>query len=290
MLKKRILCLVLCFSVFVSCSFFKPKDVYAFAPALTVAGVALALASACGLTFYGTSSDIEEQISSFLSANPDQETFITTLISDHSVDGTFINLGKLVLSQYKDSVLSFLNSVYSFFNNPSTGDTSIPSGFPFSFFTDYDFSFDFFRSFTYIDTHFGLNISPYLIVTKGADDYRFMYFEDMGNSTYRPMITQIIFDSDNLGNSTFESYNTYSLGEPFTLGSFTPYFHLVDSYNIYIYTNNDTPIKRNFYTGTNNYYFSYDFNSYSSSNPGILSDGAISRLIKIFFLYFRILC
>ena len=282
MLKKRILCLVLCFSVFVSCSFFKPKDVYAFAPALTVAGVALALASACGLTFYGTSSDIEEQISSFLSANPDQETFITTLISDHSVDGTFINLGKLVLSQYKDSVLSFLNSVYSFFNNPSTGDTSIPSGFPFSFFTDYDFSFDFFRSFTCIDTHFGLNISPYLIVTKGADDYRFMYFEDMGNSTYRPMITQIIFDSDNLGNSTFESYNTYSLGEPFTLGSFTPYFHLVDSYNIYIYTNNDTPIKRNFYTGTNNYYFSYDFNSYSSSNPGILSDGAISRLIKIF--------
>ena len=133
MLKKRILCLVLCFSVFVSCSFFKPKDVYAFAPALTVAGVALALASACGLTFYGTSSDIEEQISSFLSANPDQETFITTLISDHSVDGTFINLGKLVLSQYKDSILSFFSSIFSYFNNPGSSDGVIPGDNPFSY-------------------------------------------------------------------------------------------------------------------------------------------------------------
>lgn len=282
MLKKRILCLVLCFSVFVSCSFFKPKDVYAFAPALTVAGVALALASACGLTFYGTSSDIEEQISSFLSANPDQETFITTLISDHSVDGTFINLGKLVLSQYKDSVLSFLNSVYSFFNNPSTGDTSIPSGFPFSFFSNYDFTFDFMRSFTSIYSHYGLNFSPYFVCVEGSEEYSFVYFQDMGNSVYCPMISRFIFDADNPDNITLVSSNTFAIGEPFILGSFTPYFQVSDALNILIYTNNDTPIKRNFYSGTNNYYFSYSFSSYTSLDPNSMSDGALTRLEKIF--------
>ena len=85
MLKKRILCLVLCFSVFVSCAFYKPRQAYAFAATATVAGLALTLAAACGITFLGDSEQISLSIDKFLDDNPEQEAFINLLSSKYLV-------------------------------------------------------------------------------------------------------------------------------------------------------------------------------------------------------------
>ena len=127
MLKKRILCLVLCFSVFVSCAFYKPRQAYAFAATATVAGLALTLAAACGITFSVADSGlIDDGINEFLKSNPEHEAFLSELISLKldPVSGA-VSIGL----EYKDQVLSFLNSLLNYFSSDSSGSgvVQIPS-------------------------------------------------------------------------------------------------------------------------------------------------------------------
>lgn len=126
MLKKRILCLVLCFSVFVSCAFYKPRQAYAFAATATVAGLALTLAAACGITFLGDSEQISLSIDKFLDDNPEQEAFINLLSSKYLVsDASSLLISSSVFSENRDLFLAFFNSIISYFTVDDSGFGSV---------------------------------------------------------------------------------------------------------------------------------------------------------------------
>lgn len=124
-MKKRFICflLVFCF-LFTSLT---PRKTYGFVVAApTLINIAIALISACGITWAVSDSGlIEDTVQKFLDDNPEQALFLESLRNDLLNPDT----GKIVIAYslfvtYKDKVLDFIYSIYNYF----TADTGVGSG------------------------------------------------------------------------------------------------------------------------------------------------------------------
>lgn len=245
MLKKRILCLVLCFSVFVSCAFYKPRQSYAFAATATVAGLALTLAAACGITFSTVDTGlIDDTINDFLKSNPEQESFLAELLSLKldPVSGA-VSIG----FEYKDQLLSFFNSVFNYFD--IDGDVVLPSSNPFSFLPSSlsVASLQSIPSFPLGDSYNGFFPFCRMRITdtgSGDNDYvvfSFQYPKKQTDTTYLMRNYYIRFYND----GTISDYETsYINASTFTYDSTDtrfPYFSIVDDefYFYYPFPNKD---------------------------------------------------